>query len=163
MLVVVPHRCRHPRPPHCDVNSAEMARQLAPPERVLVSTRYRHECDPNRASCHDDELRRQLRAWMAARPDTRILEVHSFPRETLGAQWPLPRDTLAVVLTMHGSEWEQAVLRAAGARALAGDPVVNDIGHEAAQRGWTHALLELRYDLIERPEWARTRAGLEAL
>lgn len=121
------------------------------------SDAYRHVVDPNRAAGADTHMRQQMRTFMTRYPTARILEIHSFPAETLEGDWRgLPLDTMAVVLTSSStpdkSSFEYELLanmqREGGVRVqtLAGDPIVNDIMREAREKGWTHALIELRYD-----------------
>lgn len=173
VLLVSPHKCLHPRPPHCDVASAEMAEKLKEylqsigvSVELLVSDKYRHKCDPNRASCHDDELRQKIRRFMQEFPNARIIEVHSFPYSTFEDQWrdvPVSQreSTFAVVLNIRGSAFESAITKAVGAYPLQGDRVVNDIGFEATRREWDHVLLELRYDTLNNPsEWEKIKKGL---
>lgn len=157
IVIVAPHTCLHPKPPHCDTNSAEFSRALyhalkeKDPTRVVhlyESETYRHLCDPNRATCHNSPLRIALRNFMSRYPDAYILEVHSFPKETLETQWRgLPLDTQSVVLSVHDMDpFEQRVVRATQSAVLEGSKTVNDISLEAIQRGWTHVLFEIRYD-----------------
>lgn len=157
IVIVAPHACLHRKPPHCDTNSVEFARMLYDALKgknrtaiveLYESETYRHLCDPNRATCRNAPLRKALRRFMLQYPNAYILEVHSFPKETLEKDWKtLPLDTQSVVLSVHDLDWfERRVIEATGSAVLPGSKTVNDISKEAIKNGWTHVLFEIRYD-----------------
>lgn len=157
IIIVAPHTCLKPKPPHCDTNSAEFALLLydaikqRDPTRIIElhkSNSYRHLCDPNRVTCRYAPSRIALRNFMRLYPNAYILEIHSFPKETLEKDWRiLPSDTKSVVLSVHNmNAFEKLVVNATQSAVLQGSKIVNDISFEAIKNGWTHVLFEIRYD-----------------
>lgn len=157
IVIVAPHTCLHPKPPHCDTNSAEFARLLydalkeKEPFRLIKlyeSNKYRFLCDPNRVTCQNDTLRVSLRKFMHSYPNAYILEIHSFPKETLEGDWrTLSPDTQSVILSVHNmNAFERLVVKGTQSAVLEGSKTVNDISLEAIKNGWTHVLFEIRYD-----------------
>lgn len=170
LLVTVPHRCLVGiRDPGCDLNADVYAKELVRlvsghiRTSLILGDTPRKACDLNRKSCRNTGMRALLTEALGDPGISTLLDVHTF---TYG-KFPILGGEKLWLVVMNGdrssSAWKLLLcLRRYGFGdrvAFAHCPQV-DIVRQASAAGIPAALLEIRDDLADLPEYGSVMRGV---